>query len=425
MKRKIKRLEQLSARAHRAEAALLMRKARPACQASALLLLGLVAICSPAFSAPASQVITVEKNFGPGQERPILVSISGLTGEAAQVLQFDLYVQGFAFTNAEAAQYQVIGSNNGNLEARVLQRINKSELLGNRVYSGPFRRQVHRFADDFVNAVPGHAKGIAQTRIMFKAQAGGTSEICVADFDGTNSQQMTRDGSIVAAPCWVPGRTAAYYTSYRLNHADIFYHDFSTGTRRVFARYGGSNMSPAVSPDGSRVAMILSKDGWTDLYVGNADGSAPRRLTKSPQDESSPCWSPDGQWICYASKEGERRSLSLIAASGGAPRRLRTSLASSPTEPDWSPDGKYIAFTSQRGGNFSICVVPAEGGDAQDIAEGEDPSWAPNSRTLICARRAGGKGNYVLSLLDVMTKQVKDVSRISGTSSESQPSWAK
>src|SRR5208337_642761 len=114
-----------------------------------------------------------------------------------------------------------------------------------------------------------------------------------------------------------------------------------------------------------------------------------------------------------------------IAASGGAPRRLRTSLASSPTEPDWSPDGKYIAFTSQRGGNFSICVVPAEGGDAQDIAEGEDPSWAPNSRTLICARRAGGKGNYVLSLLDVMTKQVKDVSRISGTSSESQPSWAK
>lgn len=425
MKRKIKRLEQLSACAHRAEAALLMRKARPACQASALLLLGLVAICSPAFSAPASQVITVEKNFGPGQERPILVSISGLTGEAAQVLQFDLYVQGFAFTNAEAAQYQVIGSNNGNLEARVLQRINKSELLGNRVYSGPFRRQVHRFADDFVNAVPGHAKGIAQTRIMFKAQAGGTSEIYVADFDGTNSQQMTRDGSIVAAPCWVPGRTAAYYTSYRLNHADIFYHDFSAGTRRVFARYGGSNMSPAVSPDGTRVAMILSKDGWTDLYVGNADGSAPRRLTKSPQDESSPCWSPDGRWICYASKEGERRSLSLIAASGGAPRRLRTSLASSPTEPDWSPDGKYIAFTSQRGGNFSICVVPAEGGDAQDIAEGEDPSWAPNSRTLICARRAGGKGNYVLSLLDVMTKQVKDVSRISGTSSESQPSWAK
>ncbi len=90
-------------------------------------------------------------------------------------MQFDLYVQGFAFTNAEAAQYQVIGSNNGNLEARVVQRINKSDLLANRVYSGPFRRQVHRFADDFVNAVPGHAKGIALTRIMFKGEAGASA----------------------------------------------------------------------------------------------------------------------------------------------------------------------------------------------------------------------------------------------------------
>jgi len=382
----------------------------------------LLAVCD--WACPAA-VIEVPKTVGPGEERPILVSISGLSAEAAQILRFDLYVQGFAFTNPEAAQYQLIGSNSGNLEARVVQRVNQSELLGRTVYSGPFRRQVHHFADDFVNAVPGHARGIAQTRILFKGETGGTSEIYVADFDGYNSQQMTRDGSIVAAPCWVPGRLAAYYSSYKLNHADIFYHDFSTGARRLFAHYGGSNMSPAVSPDGSRVAMILSKDGWTDLYVANADGSNLRRLTKSPQDESSPCWSPDGRWICYASKDKERRSLSVISALGGTPRRLETALAPSPTEPDWSPDGKYIAFTSQYRGGFSICVIPAEGGDAKDLAEGEDPSWAPNSRTLICARRAGGRGDYTLCVLDVMTKQFKDVSRISGVSSQSQPSWAK
>jgi TolB protein len=168
--------------------------------------------------------------------------------------------------------------------------------------------------------------------------------------------------------------------------------------------------------------MILSKDGWTDLYVCNADGTDLRRLTKSPQDESSPCWSPDGQWICFASKEHERRSLSKISRSGGTPQRIATNGVGNPTEPDWSPDGKWIAFTSQAR-DFAICVVPATGGDATVLVAGEDPSWAPNSRTLVFARRQNG--GYTLSLLDAPTKQVKDVSRTSGISSQSQPSWAR
>ena len=169
--------------------------------------------------------------------------------------------------------------------------------------------------------------------------------------------------------------------------------------------------------------MILSKDGWTDLYVSDADGTNLKRLTKSPQDESSPCWSPDGRWICFAAKEKEHRTLCKVSPSGGALQTIGTSGMPSPTEPDWSPDGKWIAFTAQYRSGFSICVVPAEGGTAVSLVEGEDPSWAPNSRTLAFGRRRGG--HYVLSLLDVPTKQVKDVSRISGISSQSQPSWAK
>jgi TolB protein len=364
--------------------------------------------------------ISIEKFSGPGREKPILVSLSGFSGEALQVLQFDLYVQGFNFTNSEAAQYLISGSNNGNLQGRVTDQVNKNVLFS-KAYSGAsLRRQAHAFVDDFV--IKRDRKAICQTKIAFKGQEGSNGEIFVADFDGFNPQQVTKDNTIVAAPCFVPGQLALYYTSYKLNHPDIFYQNLSTGARKIFARYGGSNMSPAVSPDGNKVAMILSKDGWTDLYVCNADGTELRRLTKSPQDESSPCWSPDGQWICYASKDAERRSLSKIHVSGGQPHRIPTNLVGNPTEPDWSPDGKWIAFTSQSR-DFAICIVPSSGGDATVLAAGEDPSWAPNSRTLVYARRQGGR--YVLSLLDAPTKQVKDVSRTSGSSSQSQPSWAR
>jgi len=280
---------------------------------------------------------------------------------------------------------------------------------------------VHVFADDFVQALG--RKPIAQTKIAFKGETGQNGEIFIADFDGHGAQAVTKDNTIVAAPCWVPGHLALYYTSYKLGNPDIFYHDLSTGSRRAFARYGGSNISPAVSPNGSRVAMILSKDGWTDLYVENADGTGLKRLTKSPQDESSPCWSPNGEWICYASKDKERRALRKISPSGGASQIISTSGLPSPTEPDWSPDGKLIAFTTQFRSGFAICVVSPNGGDAKQLVDGEDPSWSPNSRTLVFARRHGGQ--YTLSLLDVYTKQVKDVARISGCSSQSQPSWAR
>jgi TolB protein len=370
--------------------------------------------------ANAQEAIDIEKLAGPGKERPVLVSLSGFTGEAAEVIQFDLYVQGFAVTSPEAAQYQLSGSNNGNLQGRVTDRMNKNVVVS-KAYSGAaLRRQAHAFVDDFMAALL--RKPISQTKIGFKGQNGSNGEIYVSDFDGFGAQQVTKDNSIVAAPAMVPGHLAMYYTSYKLDHPDIYYQNLSTGARRIFARYGGSNMSPAVSPDGNHVAMILSKDGWTDLYVCNAEGTDLKRLTKSPQDESSPCWSPDGQWICFASKERERRSLSKISPSGGTPQRIPTNGVGNPTEPDWSPDGKWIAFTSQAR-DFAICVVPATGGDATVLVAGEDPSWAPNSRTLVFARRQNGQ--YTLSLLDAPTKQVKDVSRTSGISSQSQPSWAR
>jgi TolB protein len=364
--------------------------------------------------------ITITQNVQMGNAKPIPVSLSGFSGEVAQVLQFDLYVMGFTFTGPDQAQYLITGSNNGDVQGQVSDPHNKSVKFSKSYSGAAQRRLAHAFADDIVLAVTGK-KGIAQTKIALKVESGNNSEIYFADFDGHNAQAVTQDNSLVAAPCMVPGRLAMYYTSYKLNHADIFYHDLSTGSRKVFARHGGSNLSPAVSPDGSKVAMILSMDGWTDLYVCNSDGSDLRRLTKSPQDESGPCWSPDGKWICFAAKEKEHRSLCKIPAGGGQLQRISTVGVLNPSEPDWSPDGKWIAFTSMMGG-FEICVVPADGGNAIQLVPGEDPSWSPNSRTLAFARREGG--HYVLSLLDAPTKQVKDVSRISGRSN-SQPSWAR
>ncbi|MBC8097379.1 MAG: PD40 domain-containing protein, partial [Akkermansiaceae bacterium] len=277
----------------------------------------------------------------------------------------------------------------------------------------------HWFTDDLLAALG--RKGIAKTKVAYKSGSGMNSEIFVADFDGFGQQAVTSDRTIVAAPAWATGKFGLCYVSYKLGNPAIFYHDLSSGARTKVAYYGGSSISPSVSPDGKHVAMILSKGGSPDVYVSDLDGGNLKRLTTTREAESSPCWSADGQLIAFATEIKGRRTLAKVSANGGTIQTIPTPGFLNPTEPEWSPDGKLLAFTSQMG-SFRICVAPAQGGTVTELVEGEDPSWAPNSRTLAFTRRQSG-GRRGLSLLDVPTKQVKDVTRISGNSS--QPSWAK
>jgi TolB protein len=387
-----------------------------------------IKICLPVFLAVVALSIShaqeeiniVTTQTIPGQAKPIPISLEGFSGEALDVLKFDLYVQGFSFVAPDAAQYRISGSNAGNVQGYVTDALSKQMKFSRNYTGATLRKQAHAFADDIVETITGK-KGIGQTKIAFKAQSpGGNGEIFVSDFDGHNPQAVTHDNSIVAAPAWSPGRLGLFYTSYEPGNPDIFYHNLGTGQRRIVAGFSGLNTSAAISPDSSKLAMILSKSGSPDVWVCNADGTNLKQLTATPEDESSPCWSPNGDWICFATKIRERRVLAKVPAGGGAVQRIPTSGVSNPTEPDFSPDGKWIAFTSQMG-DFNICIVPAGGGTATTLIAGEDPSWSPNSRTLICTRRTGGR--YTLSVLDAMTKQVKDIGRISGN--DSQPAWAK
>jgi TolB protein len=364
--------------------------------------------------------LSIPKEMTTFGQKPVPVSLEGFTGEGAQVLKFDLYVQGFTFVGPDTAQYIIKGSDAGNITGSLADKFAKNTLFSKSYNGASLRRQAHAFADDVVAAIR-NTKPIGGSKIAYKSQStAGAGEIFVSDFDGFGAQPATSDGAIVARPAWLPGRLALYYTSYVRGNPDIFFHSLSSGQRRVFAGYSGLNTSAAASPDGSKVAMVLSKMGSPNVWVCNADGSDLRRLTKGIED-SSPCWSPDGQTICFAAKINARRVLAKVSAGGGEVQRLSTAGASNPTEPDWSPDGKWIAFTSQAG-DFSVCVVSADGkvGPVTLVA-GQNPSWSANSRTLVYNR--GPAGHQRLAVLDVFTKQTRDCHAASGSNSE--PAWSR
>jgi TolB protein len=62
-----------------------------------------------------------------------------------------------------------------------------------------------------------------------------------------------------------------------------------------------TDLDPAWSPDGKQIAFVRSQPTRInfDIYVMNADGSNPERLTRSPDGEFAPTWSPDGKQIAF------------------------------------------------------------------------------------------------------------------------------
>ena len=385
-----------------------------------------ILLLPPGPCGAAEQEITIDRTvYG---TRLVPITIEGFTGEVLSALKFDLEIQGFEITAPDQAQYIVRGSYGSSLVGHLQDRISKAALLSKQYTGGSPRLQAHTFADEIVEKLTGQP-GVARTRIAFKAEIPGhNSEIYIADYDGHNAFAVTRDNTISRDPAWLPGRRVLYYTSYKPGNPWIYSHDLASGLRKVVAGFSGLNTGAALSPDGGRIAMILSRAGSPDLYVADSDGGNLKRLTATKEDESSPCWSPDGRTICFVSRARGFAELYRIPAAGGSMDMVRTGIPGNLTEPDWSPDGRTIVFTAQSGG-FVLCTVPAGGGAGSvlrkpgsgEAIRGEDPSWAPNSRTVVFTRRVGDR--RVLSLLDVISKQVKDVRQISGSCS--QPAWAR
>lgn len=382
-------------------------------------------LCTWTVSAADSTIKISRPVDSLGFTKPIPISLSGFSGEADSTLRFDLFFMGFEFVAPDQARYNIQKNNAAGVGAQITDPLARKIIYNKAFTGGGVRQQTHALADDIAKTLT-QKPGIAQTRITTKVQPTGygNGEIWVSDYDGHNATPVTKDNAICAAPAW-GGRGQLFYVSYKMmNKPDILSHNLSTGARKaLYRQYPGSSMSPAVSPDGRRIAFIHNKSGSPDLYVSDLDGGNLKQLTKTREDESSPCWSPDSRTICVTSRQTGKPALYTISADGGSMSRLPVA-AASPTEPDWSPDGKFLVFTTPTRAGFQICVTPMEGplrGQVTTLVAGEDPVWAPNSRAVMFVRNVNNR--KVLAVLDVPSKQSKDIVRISG--SASQPNWGR
>jgi TolB protein len=370
-------------------------------------------LATTAALAVEAPTITISKSDS------IAVSIAPVQGSDAstvsQVLQNDLSLSGlFNVASGQNAAFTITGVSSGNtLQGKVTDH-NGSVVVA-RAYSGSSRGKVHEFVDDIVQTLTGQ-KGIAHSKIAFVSNRSGHKEIYLADYDGANAQQLTRDNSISVSPRLSADGRQLLYTGYKSGYADVYRIDFSNGARERIIKFPGTNSGAVFSPDSSRIAVTLSKDGNPELYVTGASGDSPRRLTRTPGVESSPSWAPNGSELVYSCDDQGGPQLFRTSTGFGGAHRISAGYSYC-TEPDWSPDGKSIVFNVREGGAFQVATVSVSGGSARVLCAGERPAWGPDSRHVICAQ--GG----ALYIIDSVTGKKAKV--LDGLGQITEPTWSR
>ncbi|MFP3459164.1 Tol-Pal system protein TolB, partial [Psychrobacter sp. SIMBA_152] len=71
------------------------------------------------------------------------------------------------------------------------------------------------------------------------------------------------------------------YVSFENKTAEIFMQDIYTTRREKLTSFPGINGSPVFSPDGKKLAMVLSKDGNPELYVFDIKTKDLQRVTRN------------------------------------------------------------------------------------------------------------------------------------------------
>jgi TolB protein len=283
---------------------------------------------------------------------------------------------------------QVTGSGDATrVELRVWEPGSPAAPRLTRTYGpGSVRAVAHRIANDLVQLYTNQA-GVFGTRIAFARRTGrGRKDIFTVDCDGENLSQVSSGRRLSFTPAWGPG--GLYFSS---QTPEGFLALFRQGRSEPVLQADGLVMGAAFS--GGRMAVVLTRDGNSEIYVGGSDGSGLRRLTNDPGADVSPVWSPDGSHIAFVSDRAGGPQVYVMDAGGGGQRRVSFA-GSYNTGPSWAPDNSTLAYAGRAGGGSDIFTVNIGAGNLRRLTENQgsntDPTYSPDGRLIAFSSSRGG-----------------------------------
>ena len=242
------------------------------------------------------------------------------------------------------------------------------------------------------------------------AHARGPIDVWSVGFDGSQYVRLTTNASTITDtdPRFDSSGRRIVFTSNRIgNDYEIYVMNADGSDPRRLTSTPGRDIQPAFSPDGARIVHIGTRSTTSQnaVWSMNADGSAPQLLVAGGDNifaplNANPVYSPDGTRIAFDARRGNLSSSNLdiysIAADGTDERRL-TNAAGDDAQPAYSRDGTALVFISRRDGaaqNGEIYIMKPDGSEQRRITRTTfsetTPTFSPDGLQIVFSANYDG-----------------------------------
>jgi Tol biopolymer transport system component len=217
------------------------------------------------------------------------------------------------------------------------------------------------------------------TRVAFvRTDNQFTSEIFIVNRTGDGLTNVSNSAATDIMPAWSPAGGRIAFVTDRAGLQDIFVvNTDGTGLRRITP----VDPAPAVTtewwpawssgnyPGGQVIAYSSTIDGTADIWTIKVDvtPAAPTKLTSTPDGDIHPTFSPDGSKIAFERHDVNTGEGDIVILTIGTGALQTVHLPGQQLTPAWSPDGSLIAFASNHDGDadLEIYTMNADGTDVR------------------------------------------------------------